>query len=95
MTGIVNEPVTATYGRSTVAMARTAEPNSVGSQFFIVLEDSTFLDGQYTVFGRVISGMDVVDRIARLQTIGGTGEDAEQPVNFNQARIESIEIVER
>jgi peptidyl-prolyl cis-trans isomerase B (cyclophilin B) len=46
-------------------MARSQDPDSAGSQFFIVLKDSNFLDGQYTVFGRVISGMsDVVDKIA-------------------------------
>ncbi|MEW6604059.1 MAG: peptidylprolyl isomerase [Thermoproteota archaeon] len=83
------------HERGIVSMARTTDPNSAGSQFFIVLEDSNFLDGQYTVFGRVISGMDVVDRIARLQTVGGTGPDAEQPINIEQARIRSIEIVER
>lgn len=83
------------HERGIVSMARTTDPNSAGSQFFIVLEDSNFLDGQYTVFGRVISGMDVVDRIARLQTVGGTGDDREQPVNIEQARIQSIEIVEK
>ena len=44
-------------------MARAGDPNSAGSQFFIVHEDSTFLDGQYTVFGRVIEGMDVADAL--------------------------------
>jgi dolichyl-diphosphooligosaccharide--protein glycosyltransferase len=83
------------HERGIVSMARANDPNSAGSQFFIVLEDSRDLDGEYSVFGRVIRGMDVVDRIARLQTVGGDGQDAEQPVNFEQARIESIEIVER
>jgi dolichyl-diphosphooligosaccharide--protein glycosyltransferase len=83
------------HERGIVSMARATDPNSAGSQFFIVLEDSNFLDGQYTVFGRVISGIDVVDRIAGLQTIGGTGPDQEQPINIEQARIQSIEIVER
>ncbi|MBE9532341.1 MAG: peptidylprolyl isomerase, partial [Proteobacteria bacterium] len=41
-------------------------PNSAGSQFFIVVGDSFFLDGQYTVFGEVVSGMDVVDKIVNL-----------------------------
>lgn len=83
------------HEKGIVSMARATDPNSAGSQFFIVLEDSRDLDGLYSVFGRVISGMDVVDKIAKLQTVGGTGSDAEQPVNFEQARIESIEIVER
>jgi cyclophilin family peptidyl-prolyl cis-trans isomerase len=46
-------------------MARASSPNSANSQFFIVLKDSRFLDGQYTVFGRVIEGMDVVDKIKK------------------------------
>lgn len=61
--------------RGTVAMARTAVPNSATSQFFINLKDNEFLnaassrDGSgYAVFGRVVSGMDVVDRIAESQT---------------------------
>ena len=46
-------------------MARSKDPDSAGSQFFIVLKDSKFLDGQYTVFGKVVAGMDeVVDKIA-------------------------------
>ncbi len=55
--------------RGVVSMARKSRPyDSAGSQFFIVHEDSTFLDGQYAAFGRVISGMDVVDRIAKTTT---------------------------
>ena len=44
-------------------MARAADPNSAGSQFFICVADTPFLDGQYTVFGEVIDGMKVVDEI--------------------------------
>ena len=51
------------HDRGAVAMARTQAPNSAGSQFYITLAPSHFLDGQYTVFGRVTSGMDVVDKI--------------------------------
>jgi cyclophilin family peptidyl-prolyl cis-trans isomerase len=51
--------------RGAVSMARAASPNSANSQFFIVLKDSRFLDSQYTVFGRVIEGMDVVDKIKK------------------------------
>ena len=83
------------HTRGIVSMARSSDPDSAGSQFFIVLNDSNFLDGQYTVFGRVISGMDVVDKIAELQTIGGSGADREQPADYEQARIQSVEIVER
>ncbi|MFN7038940.1 MAG: peptidylprolyl isomerase, partial [Alphaproteobacteria bacterium] len=51
--------------RGIVSMARAASPNSADSQFFIVLKDSTFLDNQYTVFGRVTSGMEFVDKIKK------------------------------
>jgi peptidyl-prolyl cis-trans isomerase B (cyclophilin B) len=47
-------------------MARTSDPNSAGSQFFIVVKDSNFLDGQYTAFGEVVKGMEVVDKIVGL-----------------------------
>ncbi len=44
-------------------MARSQDPNSAGSQFFIVVKDAAFLDGQYTAFGKVLSGMKVADQI--------------------------------
>ena len=47
-------------------MARSQNPNSAGSQFFICVADAPFLDKQYTVFGRVIDGMDVVDKIVNI-----------------------------
>lgn len=53
--------------RGIVSMARAMDPNSAGSQFFIVTTDSTFLDRQYTVFGQVTKGMDVADKIVNLQ----------------------------
>lgn len=55
------------HKRGAVSMARAADPDSAGSQFFIVTTDSPFLDGQYTVFGKTISGMDVADRIVSLK----------------------------
>ncbi|MFT6077356.1 MAG: peptidylprolyl isomerase [Myxococcota bacterium] len=51
--------------RGSLSMARAQNPNSANSQFFIVLKDSRFLDGQYTVFGRVIEGMNFVDDIKK------------------------------
>jgi len=51
------------HKRGTLSMARAASPDSAGSQFFICVKDSSFLDRQYTVFGEVESGMDVVDKI--------------------------------
>jgi len=50
-----------------VSMARATDPDSAGSQFFIVTTDSTFLNGQYTVFGEVTEGMDVANKIVNLQ----------------------------
>jgi peptidyl-prolyl cis-trans isomerase B (cyclophilin B) len=54
------------HRRGILSMARTSDPNSAGSQFFIVVKDSNFLDGQYTVFGEVVKGMEVVDKIVGL-----------------------------
>jgi cyclophilin family peptidyl-prolyl cis-trans isomerase len=51
------------HKRGIVSMARGADPNSAGSQFFIVVKDSPFLDQKYTAFGEVISGMEVADKI--------------------------------
>jgi peptidyl-prolyl cis-trans isomerase B (cyclophilin B) len=51
------------HERGVLSMARSQDPNSAGSQFFICVKDAFFLDGQYTAFGRVIEGMDVVDKI--------------------------------
>ena len=51
------------HKRGILSMARSANPDSAGSQFFICVKDSPFLDRQYTVFGEVVSGMDVVDKI--------------------------------
>lgn len=56
--------------RGTLSMARAMDPNSAGSQFFICLAPQPSLDGQYTVFGRVIKGMSVVDQIANLPRDG-------------------------
>lgn len=53
------------FGRGTVGMARSQMPDSANSQFFICFGDAGFLDGQYTVVGEVVSGMDVVDKIKK------------------------------
>jgi dolichyl-diphosphooligosaccharide--protein glycosyltransferase len=87
------------HARGIVSMAKSSESNSAGSQFFIVLKDNSqikaALDGNYAAFGKVIEGMDVVDKIAGLQTIGGQGNDKEQPAHPDDARIISIRIVPR
>ena len=69
--------------RGTISMARANDPDSASSQFFIVHEDSTFLDGQYAAFGHVTDGMDVVDAICEntpIQDNNGTVKAADQPV---------------
>ena len=53
------------FERGTLGMARSSSPNSANSQFFIMFDDGPFLNGQYTVFGRVIEGMEHVDQIKR------------------------------
>ena len=53
------------YDRGIVGAARSSDPNTFNSQFFITFADAGFLDGQYTVFGKVVSGMDVVDKIKK------------------------------
>ncbi len=60
------------HGRGTVSMARASDPNSADSQFFICFADAGFLDGQYTVFGQVVEGMEYVDMIKV-----GTGSNGE------------------
>jgi|TARA_B100001750_G_scaffold12663_1_gene9120 peptidyl-prolyl cis-trans isomerase B (cyclophilin B) len=56
--------------RGIISMARSQDPDSAGSQFFIVTSDSTFLDREYTVFGEVTDGMDVADKIVKLPRDG-------------------------
>jgi len=62
----VNNPIK--HERGVISMARTADPDSAGSQFFIMHEDSPHLDGQYAAFGKVVSGIDAVDDIANVPT---------------------------
>ena len=69
--------------RGTISMARSSMPNSASSQFFIVHQDSTFLDGKYAAFGTVTSGMEVVDRICAdtaVEDDNGTVAKNNQPV---------------
>jgi cyclophilin family peptidyl-prolyl cis-trans isomerase len=71
-------------------MARSRDPDSAGSQFFIVLKDSKSLDGQYTVFGRITAGMDeVVDKIAALGT-----DSADAPLDYDQAKMVKVSVNE-
>jgi peptidyl-prolyl cis-trans isomerase B (cyclophilin B) len=72
---------------STLGMARSSDPNSASSQFYINLSDNSFLDGKYTVFGKVSSGMDVVNMIADVQTDRG-----DAPIDPSSATLESVSI---
>lgn len=79
------------HERGVISMARTSEPNSASTQFFIVQEDSTYLDGQYAAFGRVTSGLDVVDEIATAAKMKNPPSGF-QDVTEEQFVIESITI---
>jgi len=80
------------HNRGIVSMARSSDPNSAGSQFFIIHQDSTFLDGEYTVFGRIVteSSFETLDKIAEVQT--GTND---RPINPEQVKIIKATVVDR
>ena len=61
-----NNPIS--HKRGVISMARSNNPNSASSQFFIMHDDGEYLDGNYAAFGKVVEGMDVVDRIANTRT---------------------------
>ena len=81
-------PGKARFVRGTCGMARTSNPNSANSQFFIMFAPAPSLDGQYTIWGRVISGMEVVDKIKR--GTGGNGV-VQGPDRLIRARIAADE----
>ncbi len=68
----VDNPISHTRG--VISMARAMDPDSAGSQFFIMHADALYLDGQYAAFGHVVNGMDVVDRIASTRTNRWNGD---------------------
>ncbi len=76
------------HGRGILSMARTQDPDSAGSQFFICVADADTLDHQYTAFGRCIEGMDVVDKIVNLPTDPATNN----PLPENPAIVKSVKI---
>jgi len=76
--------------RGVISMARSEAYNSASSQFFIVHEDSTHLDGNYAAFGKVTSGMEVVDKLVKIKTEDGDGLVSKE----NQPIIESIKVIE-
>ena len=84
------------HKRGIISMARNTDPNSASSQFFIVQKDSTFLDGKYTVFGRLITqeSYDVLDSIASLETVSDQASSVpvNVPLNYGDAEIHSVKI---
>ena len=71
------------HERGTLSMARSSDPNSANSQFFICFENASFLDRQYTVFGRVVSGMEFVDKIKRGDSNNnGAVSDPDKIISF-------------
>ena len=80
------------HKRGIVSMARSSDPNSAGSQFFIVHSDSNFLDGQYTVFGRILTdeSFETLDRIANSNTAPN-----DQPMDAWKAIIKNVDVMDR
>ena len=71
------------HDRGTLSMARSSDPNSANSQFFICFKPAPFLDRQYTVFGKVIEGMDLVDKIKRGdESNNGSVKDPDKIISF-------------
>lgn len=66
------------HERGVISMARTEEPNTAGSQFFIVVKNSSFLDTKYAAFGKVTKGMETVDKIVSVETGGSTKPKIDQ-----------------
>ncbi|NHO31630.1 peptidylprolyl isomerase [Acetobacter fallax] len=79
----------AKFERGTIGMARTMDPNSANSQFFIMFEPSPHLDGQYTIVGDVTEGMELVDKIKRGSGSGGTVQDPDRIVKMRPASVEA------
>jgi peptidylprolyl isomerase len=76
----------ANHGRGVVSMARAQNPDSANSQFFIVFSDASFLDGQYTVWGQVVDGMEHVDTIKRgSQAANGAVDDPDKIIKMQVA----------
>ena len=68
--------------RGTVSMARSSSPDSANSQFFICFADASFLDRQYTVFGKVVEGMEFVDQIKRGDPQSGSVDNPDKIISF-------------
>ena len=74
------------FNRGTLGMARSNDPNSANSQFFICFQSAPFLNGKYTVFGEVVSGMEFVDKIKRGVPGSGVVSNPDIIVSFRSAK---------
>ncbi|HCX65819.1 MAG TPA: peptidylprolyl isomerase [Eubacteriaceae bacterium] len=79
---------TVKHERGVLSMARTMQPNSAGSQFFIIHQNAPHLDGQYAAFGKVINGMEAVDEIADVKT--GFSDKPVQPAIIERMTVDTL-----
>ena len=74
------------HERGTLSMARSMNPNSANSQFFICFEAAPHLDGQYTVFGKVVKGMELIDKIKKGNDPNGSVDNPDKIVSFSEIK---------
>jgi peptidyl-prolyl cis-trans isomerase B (cyclophilin B) len=79
------------HERGVLSMARAQDPDSAGSQFFICLADASFLNGQYTAFGRLIRGDEVLEKIGNTPTVPNNSGEKSKP--SQRVQVESVRIV--
>lgn len=82
---------TLSHQRGVISMARSSDPNSASSQFFICYDDASFLDGSYAAFGKVIEGMEVVDGFLEVERVYGSDGALSKPVE--PIAIEKAEVI--
>lgn len=75
------------HTRGVVSMARSMDPNSASSQFFICYGDCTFLDGQYAAFGKVVEGMETVDDFLKIERRGPEGGSPVEPIKMKKVTV--------
>lgn len=80
------------HQRGVLSMARSSDPDSAGSQFFICLADASFLDGKYTAFGKLVKGDDVLGKIGATPVTSGSSGEKSKPLS--RVAVESVTIVE-
>lgn len=78
--------------RGVISMARSSDPDSAGSQFFLCHGNAGFLDGKYTAFGELVKGDDVLEKIANVPTSQGGGGEKSTPID--RVEVESVKIVD-